>query len=76
MMAEKYEHVTKSKKHIFLNNIIGGIAWGIGATIGVSIVLALITLFVRLINPVPIVGEFVANVYDYVQQNNPRIQER
>lgn len=72
---EKHEQVKAKKRVILFNNFLGGIAWGIGATIGVSLVLAFITYFVRLLNPVPIVGDFVTNVYEYVEENNPRIRE-
>lgn len=72
---EAHEHVNAKKRRIILNNFLGGIAWGIGATIGFSIVLALMAFFVQIINPVPIVGDFVTNVYDYVVTNNPRIQQ-
>lgn len=72
---EPYEQVSGRKRRILFNNFLGGIAWGIGATIGVSLVLALIAFFVQVINPVPIVGEFVASVYEYVMYNNPRIRD-
>jgi len=75
MAANTYEHVTHRKRKILFNNFLGGIAWGIGATVGFSIVLALIALFVRVINPVPVVGDFVTSVYEYVLQNNPRLPE-
>lgn len=63
------------KRKVLFNNFLGGIAWGIGATIGVSIVLALMAFVVQLINPVPIVGNFVTGVYEYVLDNNPRIRQ-
>lgn len=72
---EKYEQVKAKKRVILFNNFLGGIAWGVGATLGFSIVLAFITFFVRLLNPVPIVGDFVTNVYNYVEENNPRVRE-
>lgn len=57
-----------------MNNFLGGIAWGIGATIGVSIILAVMAFLVKLVDPVPVVGDFVTNVYEYVMQNDPQIR--
>lgn len=62
------------KRKVLFNNFLGGIAWGMGATVGISIVLGLLAFFVRVINPVPVVGDFVSSVYEYVVDNNPRIR--
>lgn len=74
MSAQKYNHVHNSKKQILFNNFLGGIAWGIGATIGLSIVLALLSSLGNVIGVVPIVGDFVSQVITYIQQNNPGIR--
>ena len=62
------------KRNVLMNNFMGGIAWGMGATIGVSIILASMAFLVKLIEPVPVVGEFVTNVYEYVMANDPQIR--
>ncbi len=69
-MAEKYENVTKSKKRIFINNFIGGIAWGIGATIGASVLLAVLAFLLGTLDVVPVVGNFVSQVSLFVEQQN------
>jgi len=69
-MAEKYENVTKSKKRIFINNLIGGIAWGIGATIGASVLLAVLAFLLGSLDVVPVVGNFVSQVSVFVEQQN------
>lgn len=60
-------------KKIFLNNFLGGIAWGLGATVGLAVVLAVLTFILGKINLVPIVGTFVADVIKFVLQNNPQL---
>lgn len=70
---EKYERVKRSFKDIIFNNFVGGIAWGLGATVGVSIIIAILSLILKNINLVPFIGNFVAQVTNYVLQNNPQL---
>ena len=67
---EKHEHAhAASKKRIFLNNFLGGIAWGLGATIGVTIIVAIITYALRVINLIPFLGNIATQVTAIVLQN-------
>jgi hypothetical protein len=70
---ERHEEIHKSRKHIFLNNFLGGIAWGLGATVGVSIFFAVLAFILSKINLIPYVGEFVSNIATYVLANNPNL---
>ena len=70
---EKYEGVKRHLKDIIFNNFVGGIAWGLGATVGVSIVIAILSLILRNINLVPFIGNFVSQITNYVLQNNPQL---
>ena len=73
---EHHEQIHKTKRQIFLNNFIGGIAWGLGATVGVSIFFALVAFIISRINLIPIVGNFVVNVSGYILHNNPNLLSR
>ncbi len=73
MQMEKYERVKRSFKDIIFNNFVGGIAWGLGATVGVSIVIAILGLILKNVNLVPFVGNFVSQITNYVLQNNPQL---
>ena len=70
---EKYEGVKKPFKDIIFNNFVGGIAWGLGATVGVSIVIAILGLKLKNINLVPFIGNFVSQITNYVLQTNPQL---
>lgn len=70
---EKHEQVYRSKKEIFFNNFLGGVAWGLGATFGVSIFFAIIAFILSRINLVPFIGNFITGVVKYVLQNNPNL---
>ncbi len=71
MAEDKYDHVNHSKKTIFSNNFIGGIAWGLGATLGLAIFFAIIAFIGSHINFVPIVGNFVSEVANYILSTRP-----
>lgn len=80
-MAKKepqpYERASTRLKwyEIIFNNILGGISWGIGATVGVAIFFSVISLIARNLdfNFVPIIGSFVSEIIDFILSTNPRV---
>lgn len=64
---DKQEEVYRSKRSIMLHNFLGGIAWAIGTTIGLALVVTLVTLFLKYVDLVPLVGDFVADIVDYIE---------
>jgi Domain of unknown function (DUF5665) len=73
---QPFEKVTKlSRKEIIINNIIGGISWAFGATIGLGIIISLLTFISHKINFVPIVGTFVSDVINFILSNNHNLQK-
>jgi Na+-translocating ferredoxin:NAD+ oxidoreductase RnfA subunit len=68
---QPYEKSSKlSKMEIISNNFLGGISWGIGATIGLSLFLFLLGAIAKEINLVPVVGSFVSQVINYILASN------
>jgi len=67
---QKYEEIHRNRKDIILNNFLGGIAWGLGATVGVSLVIALLSIIAHYINVIPIIGKFISDVIDVVLKTN------
>lgn len=63
---EKYEGVSKNLKHIAANNFVGGIAWALGATVGIAIIILLLTFVSSKIHLVPLIGGFVAEITKFV----------
>lgn len=60
-------------KKIILYNFIGGIFWALGATIGLSIILAVLGFFARNLDLVPVVGSFVSSVIEFILATNPNL---
>lgn len=71
---EKYEQSYKSTfKQIVVNNFIGGIFWGLGVTVGLSILFAILGVIFSKINLIPVIGGFVSQITNFVLQNNPHL---
>ncbi|HSA83458.1 MAG TPA: DUF5665 domain-containing protein [Patescibacteria group bacterium] len=75
-MGQPYERTSKplSFHKIILNNFIGGIAWGLGATVGISLVFALLGLLAKNIDFVPIIGTFISDIIAFTLTHNPANQ--
>lgn len=71
---EKSEKIYEKKLYTILwHNFLAGIAWGLGITVGATILLAIGGFILSKINLIPIIGTFVAQIVEFVQQNNPNL---
>jgi len=50
------------KKEIFINNFIGGLAWGLGTIFGATTVALVLGLIVHFLGGLPLIGELIAQV--------------
>lgn len=73
-MTEPYEKVEIKKRHIIINNFLGGIAWGLGATIGLAIVLAIIGFIMSKIGFIPVIGKLISDGFEQALKNSPRFR--
>ncbi|MBU9720491.1 MULTISPECIES: DUF5665 domain-containing protein [Bacillaceae] len=59
-------------KRVFFINILVGIGRGLGLTIGTVIVLSLLGLILRQFVDVPLIGEWISNLLEYVNLDQHR----
>jgi len=72
---QPFERSSKlSRKEIIINNFIGGISWGLGATVGVALFFLIIGILAKEINFVPIIGSFASQVLNYILATNHNLQ--
>jgi len=72
---QPYDKSSTLKKHeIVVNNFLGGISWGLGATVGLSLFFVLLGILAKEVNLVPVVGSFVSEVINYILATNPHVQ--
>ncbi|MBI2421109.1 MAG: hypothetical protein HYV38_03425 [Candidatus Levybacteria bacterium] len=74
MAEDKYERVERSKKEIMVNNFLGGIMWGIGVTLGLALLFGILGILVSRVDFVPIVGNFISSVIQFVINQNTVIK--
>lgn len=74
-MEEKqnYEKVTLSRRQIIVNNFLGGISWGLGTTIGLSIFLVVTGIVLSRINLIPIIGDWLSQIINSATIKNPTL---
>jgi len=68
----KYLQFSLPRKQIFINNLLGGFAWGAGATLGLAFLFAILGFVAHFIDFVPFIGSFISGVIDYILKTNPR----
>jgi len=72
---QPYENSSKlSRSEIIINNFFGGISWGLGATVGLSLFFVFLGILAKEVNLVPVVGSFVSEVINYILTNNHNFQ--
>jgi hypothetical protein len=68
-MPEPIERIYRPLKKMLWQNFLGGIAWGLGVTVGLSIVLAILGFIISKINLIPFIGDFVTRIVEFVEKN-------
>lgn len=53
---------------ILFKNFLGGLGWAIGATFGFTLFIAIITVILRGLGGVPVVGDFFAGIIEATQE--------
>ena len=69
--ANSYLNPYKSRKAIFFDNFLGGIAWSFGSFLGLAALALIIGFLVSKIDLVPIIGAWIAQI---LQDATSRLQ--
>lgn len=64
--TEKSYTIYKTRKQLFIDNLIGGIAWGLGSGVGATIVLALLGFLLAQSQELPFIGQIVKNAINTI----------
>jgi len=70
---ERHEEIHKTKKEIFFNNFLGGIAWALGATIGLGFIIAILGIVLKNVNLIPFFGNFIGGIIEFIITKNPSL---
>lgn len=78
-MAKQVQPFERSSKlrlpEVIFNNFIGGMFWGVGATVGVALFFFIVTIIAKNINLVPVVGSFASEVLSFILATNPNLKQ-
>lgn len=66
-MKVKTEEIKRERlRNIFFRNFIGGIATGLGLTVGISLVAYLLSLLIPTFGGLPVVGDSLTNIFSSI----------
>jgi len=65
---QKFERIYKSQKQLFIDNLIGGVAWGIGSVIGATLFVALLGIVISRSNNIPILRDVVGVIIEEIDE--------
>jgi hypothetical protein len=64
---DKYKGVEEtSRKTIMINNFIGGLFFALGSTVGLAIIIALLTFILSKVNLIPFLGSYLAELNKFI----------
>lgn len=66
---DKYKFATeKPRKQIFIDNAIGGLAWGVGSIIGATVIIGVLGLVISRSRNIPLIGDVVNVIIEEINQ--------
>lgn len=71
---QPHERIYRPRREIFINNLIGGVAWGLGGLIGATVVVALLGVLIVQTQRIPLIGGVVEVIINSVMDAGP-VQE-
>lgn len=71
---QKQQRVYQSRQKLLIDNFLGGIAWGLGLTVGLSLVLTILGFIISQIDFIPVFGKLFSEIFNYAYSINPKLR--
>lgn len=71
---EPAHRIYRSRKDLFIDNLLGGIAWGFGGVIGATVVVAIIGIIIARLETTPLLGAYISSLLEEVQRQQQNFQ--
>jgi hypothetical protein len=65
---EKFTQIYKPRRQIFLDNLVGGIAWGVGSVIGATLIIGILGIIISQTRSIPFLGQIVNLTMSEIQK--------
>jgi hypothetical protein len=62
-------HIEYSPLKMAFNSFWSGLAWGVGSVLGATVVVTLLFFLVSQLDTAPIIGQYISNIIDYIQNS-------
>jgi len=63
---------SRTKKDIFIQNLIGGIGWGIGSVVGATLIVGVLGTAILRSQNIPIIGKYISEISQVINTNKPK----
>lgn len=63
--------IYRSPWQVFTANLIGGMAWGLGAVIGATLIVAVVIILLDTLGGVPVIGHFFHELAESIANGSP-----
>ncbi len=68
LRSERYLQMVDNRKRFLFYNFIAGMARGVGWALGATVVLGLVVWIISYLINVPLLGDWIGNIIDYIQE--------
>lgn len=71
-IAEARAHIPR--KTLFINNMIGGIGWGLGSVLGATLIVGILGMILSYLGQLPGIGRFVGRLMQAIQEGISQVR--
>ena len=60
--------VYRKKRHLFLANFLGGLAWGLGSVLGATLIVATMLFILNALGGLPLIGGYITDMAEAISR--------